>query len=187
MALELGCGCSPLIALALAPKIARFVATDQQYILKIFDQNVRENSPRTPHQPKRHRGPGQIETLVLDWQLNDPSNLFEALENSEPSGKGASGKGVDCIFACDCMFNEGLVEPLVETCRSICMTRAGAHDALQPTLCILAQQIRSADVLEYWLSVMMRYFLVYRIRGQMLPAELSETSGLVIHLAILNQ
>lgn len=187
MALELGCGASPLIALTLAPRISRFVATDQQYILKIFDQNVKENLPETRHQLKRHGVSGQVETLALDWQSNDPSNLSEVLENSGPSGKGASCKGVDCIFACDCIFNEALVEPLVETCRSICMTRAGAHDALEPTLCILAQQIRSPDVLEYWLSAMMRYFLVYRIRGQMLPAELSETSGLVVHLAILNQ
>ena len=48
LALELGCGISGLVALLLAPRIARYVLTDQPYVAKLVEQNVAENHHHQP-------------------------------------------------------------------------------------------------------------------------------------------
>lgn len=42
--LELGCGISPLIALALARRVGRYVLTDQAYVQRLVQRNLDENS-----------------------------------------------------------------------------------------------------------------------------------------------
>ncbi|PYH63340.1 S-adenosylmethionine-dependent methyltransferase [Aspergillus vadensis CBS 113365] len=41
---ELGSGISALLALSLSPKIAHYIATDQEYVQKLFRQNLDENA-----------------------------------------------------------------------------------------------------------------------------------------------
>ncbi|KAJ9257800.1 hypothetical protein DTO195F2_5432 [Paecilomyces variotii] len=42
-AVELGCGISGLVALALAPSIGHYIATDQEYVRRLFRANLDEN------------------------------------------------------------------------------------------------------------------------------------------------
>ncbi|KAK0718127.1 hypothetical protein B0T26DRAFT_711965 [Lasiosphaeria miniovina] len=43
LVLELGCGISGLVGLLLAPRIARYVLTDQPYVARFVEQNIAEN------------------------------------------------------------------------------------------------------------------------------------------------
>ncbi|KAK2814301.1 hypothetical protein FQN49_008232 [Arthroderma sp. PD_2] len=43
---ELGCGISGLLALSLGPKVGNYIATDQEYVRKLFNENVQANLAR---------------------------------------------------------------------------------------------------------------------------------------------
>ncbi|KAJ4291795.1 Ribosomal protein lysine methyltransferase [Kalmusia sp. IMI 367209] len=45
VAIELGAGVSGVVALTLAPKIQKYIATDQDYVLRLLKQNIAENLP----------------------------------------------------------------------------------------------------------------------------------------------
>ncbi|PWY73720.1 hypothetical protein BO70DRAFT_296923 [Aspergillus heteromorphus CBS 117.55] len=53
---ELGCGISALNALALAPKIAHYIATDQDYVYRLFRQNLEANAHTHTHTPQTRSG-----------------------------------------------------------------------------------------------------------------------------------
>lgn len=88
------------------------------------------------------------------------------------------------VLACDCIYNESLIAPFVQTCADICrLDLTGSPD--NPTICVIAQQLRSPAVFEAWLIAFMDAFRVWRVPGRMLSEELSESSGYAVHLGIL--
>lgn len=169
--IELGCGISGLIALTLAPVLRSgfYALTDQAYVMKILRQNIQTNQTR-PFPGRLPRPQLQIQTTTLDWETDAVSNVTRLL------GK---GEEVDLVVACDCIYNDFLIKPFVSTCASLCARRSNGP---RRTGILVAQQLRSEDVLQTWLNEMLTSFLVFRLPASLLPEEL--TGEYVIHFAI---
>ncbi|KAI9877811.1 MAG: hypothetical protein M1830_002745 [Pleopsidium flavum] len=199
--LELGCGISGVVALTLGPCIGKYVATDQEYALKLLKQNIAENSSivlrssqriknRADNMPRKavraacNSSTGNIQIMALDWELNSLSTLPELLNTGVFHVGGSVSGGVDAVVACDCIYNEALIEPLVKTCVDICRLRPDSPEN-NPTLCIVAQQLRSSDVFEAWLLAFHQAFHVWRVPDDLLTEGLKENSGFVVHIGIL--
>jgi predicted nicotinamide N-methyase len=199
--LELGCGVSGIVALALAPHIKKYVATDQDYVLKLLRQNVANNLLKNPQSASRgikqtnskherlstsrsNKNTSNIEFLVLDWELDSVSTLPSFLGQNQGNSSESHLYGVDVLIACDCIYNDALIEPFVTTCAQICGLRTTSSKH-KPTVCIVAQQLRSAEVFESWLMAFHRYFHVWRVPDELLADPLKENSGFVVHIGFL--
>lgn len=203
--LELGCGISPLNALALAlnPTTTRCVLTDQPYVQKLVARNIEENEHhlllsqqqqqrREGGRSRRNRGggktiaaagPASIEFQPLDWETDSAGGAAAGIED-----------GFDLVLACDCVYNEALIEPLVQTCAEACALRTspaardptGERDgALHPTVCMVAQQLRDNTVFESWLTAFQGRFVTWRVPDDDLPEGLRPDDGFVIYAGIL--
>jgi predicted nicotinamide N-methyase len=192
--LELGCGISGLVSLALAGRVAKYVNTDQEYVLKLARENVGNNyevfcgagkggSARKKGAGRRDVGArkpvsagedqiGNVLIRGLDWETSSMEHLY----------KDVGVDHLDLLVSCDCIYNEALVEPLATTMREICKL---ATDTDTPTICVVAQQLRSPDVLEAWLKSFCSYFKVWRIPDELLDAGLREGSGYVVHVGVV--
>lgn len=192
---ELGCGISGLIALTARRRVGRYIATDLDYVLKGLRKNLVENGAsassedstavnsksktggsrkarqqRGPVTSGSTRGANDVLTLDLDWTTCTPSYLESNLPDKD---------AVDCVLACDCIYNEALVEPFVQTCAELCGLRG------RPPVCIVAQQLRSDLVFEAWLRAFTRRFHTYRVPDGLLSPGLRSGSGYVIHVGLL--
>ena len=185
--LELGAGISGLVPSVLSSRVRKVIATDQQYILKLLQENIDANRPVDRKQPSsqsktnRLPKPSNIEVFALDWETDDVATTLRVhgLEN-----------GVDAIVVSDCVFNYALIEPLVETCRTICQSRTcnereEESRSRSPTLCIVAQQLRQPEVFQQWLVAFSRAFRVWRLPNSILNAGLEEKTQFVLHVGIL--
>lgn len=188
--IELGCGIAGIVALALAGRISKYIATDQEYLLKTLKQNIDENlavseltkptkraATFNGHRERDPKSEAKVEVMALDWESSSLSSL--------PSMIGGSGT-VDAVIACDCIYNDALIEPLVRTCAEICHLR-NEVDPRTPTVCIVAQQLRSSDVFEAWAQAFIRLFSFWRLPDELLSDELRSGSGFVVHLGILRE
>jgi hypothetical protein len=177
-------------------------------VLKILRDNIsanaegrlRKKAPKT-RGGHRHAGLGDtstamggIQTIPLDWELNDVSELPSIIGddlNPNPSSAPTlqnNNNGLDLIIASDCIYNDALIPPFVQTCVELCRLRqvnSQTDSQAPPTVCLIAQQLRSAEVLESWLRETMNSFDVWRIPDEHLIPELRENSGFVVHLAVL--
>lgn len=206
---ELGCGISGLLALTLAPSVRGYLATDQEYVRRLFHQNVLDNiSTAYTERPKgknkqktqtRAKGgksspvpaatgaasaTSEMENIgftTLDWEEDDPITLKECIEPSS-----SDDKGFDVLVSCDCIYNEALVGPFVSTCADICRLRERGP-GMKPTVCVIAQQQRSPDVFEMWLRETMREFMVWRVSDRVAGEELRVGSGYMVHLLVLKE
>lgn len=192
--LELGSGISGIIAITLARRIGRYIATDQNYVFKLLKANIEDNSPKgkgsgssiAKHHGKAHfndgsaRARSKIEVLALDWE----SSLVSSLPTMMGTGSAEASQVIHAVIACDCIYNESLIDPLVHTCADICQF-VNASSAAKPTLCIVAQQLRSDTVFEAWLKAFHRLFKVWRMPDEFLIDGLKEGSGFVVHVGIL--
>lgn len=187
MVVELGSGISGLVPSMLSRRVGKVIATDQQYAVKLLQENIQANQPKSKPVKKGNKNSelhpeSNIEVLPLDWEEDDIKAFLRVrcLQN-----------GVDAVIVCDCVFNYALIRPLVQTCVDICGARA-SHQSdpkqiTNPTLCIIAQQLRQPDVFESWLRSFMAAFHVWRLPPSMLTEALSETSGFVVHIGILRK
>ncbi|KAJ6444371.1 3-isopropylmalate dehydratase [Purpureocillium lavendulum] len=138
---ELGCGISPLCALALRPLVSSYLLTDQPYVQRLITQNLAANPPpRVPtssaQKPpsasssrRAHRGGGggagaaeqygDVRFRPLDWETDQVT-----ADLASPHGG-----CFDALVACDCVYNYALVEPFVQTCADVCALRAAAAAA----------------------------------------------------------
>ena len=191
--LELGCGTSGIVGLTLASRVNRYIATDQEYVFKLLKQNIAENQPKgTPGvngknassrtgRSRCETSSGNIEIIALNWEASMITALPEMLQESP-----TQAITIDAIIACDCIYNDALISPFVETCAAIC--RLPSEDPQKrPTMCIVAQQLRSHEVFEAWLSKFMTEFRVWRVPDKVLSNNLRGNSGFVIHLGILKE
>lgn len=183
--IELGSGISGLVPSVLGPRVGRMLATDQQYALKLLEANVDSNRLRPKKGSKASRlrsATNNIEVLSLDWEQDDIEAFLrcQVLES-----------GVDAIIVCDCVFNYALIQPLVQVCTEICQARQRkketGEETLQPTLCIIAQQLRQPDVCESWLRDFMMAFRVWRLPDNVLTPALRGSSGYVVHVGVLRE
>lgn len=200
---ELGCGISAVVGLVLAPKISSYVLTDQSYVSRLVEQNIGENRDTltTKHEvagkgvknssnSRKPKGggsgvrgalssaPGRLTFRPLDWETDTVS---PSLTGSETM------RSFDAVLCCDCIYNEALVNPLVQTCADICKLRADdSHDdGALPCVCIVAQQLRDPDVFETWLTRFARDFEVWRVPDPHLVDGLRSNSGFAVHIGIL--
>lgn len=150
---ELGTGISALVALTLAPSVHHYVATDQEYVQRLFRTNVEANTFVTSPKPKGGKSKSKstkqapatttaskITFTTLDWESDDPRSLKAFIasgsgssrEKSHKSGsesgeddlEGDEDPGFDLLLSCDCIYNEALIAPFVRTCAEICRLRA---------------------------------------------------------------
>ncbi|KAK1635106.1 hypothetical protein BDP81DRAFT_377053 [Colletotrichum phormii] len=138
--LELGCGISPLTALLLAPRIARYILTDQPYVARMIHQNLEANplpkSSSSSSTSRRSRKTasstttttsssssttlGTISFHPLDWETDTPDS---SLTGVPPT----TARSFDAVICCDCIYNEALVEPLVSTTADLARLRLRAQ------------------------------------------------------------
>ncbi|RHZ70625.1 hypothetical protein CDV55_102115 [Aspergillus turcosus] len=211
---ELGCGISGLIALALGPSIRHYVATDQEYVHRLFRENLENNvsaaAPITSKSqqrgkgkkraagqqkpPRKQDGPGplNITFAALDWELDVPASLKDSIGltgDDDHDDEEGEDKGFDLLLSCDCIYNEALVGPFVRTCADFCRLRpvhtAGWRASRPPTICIIAQQQRSPEVFEAWLQETLRVFRVWRLSDEALGEGLRSGTGYLVHLLLL--
>ena len=190
--------------MVLAPRVGRYIASDQDYVMKLLKGNLAQNSraqgekgPGSGTRLRRHdegrktSGPASlktpISTLTLDWEHDRiiDGNLFR-------DESAAAGRGLDAVIACDCIYNEALIDPLVQTCVDACNLRTNICTSTRipdgtrpPTVCIIAQQLRSPDVFQAWLTVFHASFRTWSIPDELLTDPIKGGSGFVVHLGIL--
>ncbi|KAL7627601.1 Ribosomal protein lysine methyltransferase [Parahypoxylon ruwenzoriense] len=187
--LELGCGISGLVGLSLAPLVARYILTDQAYVARLVEKNIDENvianKPRTPGPTsQRRRGKSslvrpQIELRFrpLDWELDEVTPSLTGTENV---------KSFDIVIACDCIYNDALIQPLVQACADACKLRSADENAVdRPTVCLVAQQLRDPEIFEAWIKEFTKHFCAWRIPENVLSEELRSNPGFVVHLGVL--
>ena len=196
LVLELGAGISGIIAITLARKIGRYVATDQEYVFKLLNANIEDNSfegKGSGSNVAKYQGKGhvhhnntyvrsKIEVLALDWE----SSLVSSLPTAIATSSAEVSQAIDAVLACDCIYNESLIVPFVRTCADICQLNT-ACSAKKPTLCIVAQQLRSGLIFEAWLKAFHNLFRVWRIPDDLLIDGLKGGSGFVVHVGILRR
>ncbi|TGO52755.1 hypothetical protein BCON_0135g00040 [Botryotinia convoluta] len=206
VALELGCGISGLIALTLSPLLQTYILTDQPYVLKFLSQNLSSNSSisssttnsksksrksktssstSTSTSTTQQTSTNKIIPLTLDWETDVVSSSLTCSETTT---------SFDTIIACDCIYNDALIPPFVQTCVDLCRLRSTSSspkdqdqtEPSNPTLCVIAQQLRSPDVFESWLKEFNKSFRVWRVQeGGIQECGLGEDSGFVVHIGIL--
>lgn len=201
------------MGLATAPLVARYVLTDQPYVARLVEQNIAQNdhgltttTPRararpTPSPSTSGRGKGKppasscppttagsggaggdahgrLAFRPLDWELDVPTRDLAV---------------PDLVVACDCIYNEALIQPLVQTCADACRLGSASDDAggeqgRRPCVCVVAQQLRDPEIFEGWLREFTRAgFRVWRVPDQELPEGLRSSSGFVVHVGILRE
>ncbi|KAJ3553057.1 hypothetical protein NPX13_g10971 [Xylaria arbuscula] len=196
--LELGCGISGLVGLAVSPLVSRYVLTDQTYVARLVEKNLEENLIVQQKSAKKRKGkpsggadggstnPTKICFKPLDWELDEVT----------PSLTGSSNTtSFDAVIACDCIYNETLIAPLVQTCADACGLRNRSSNnnnneetqdtATTPVLCIVAQQLRDPEIFEGWIKEFNKHFRVWRVPEEMLSQELRANTGFVVHIGVL--
>jgi hypothetical protein len=178
---ELGCGAAGLLGLVLAKLVYRYILTDQAYVMKYLRENIDANGDLLIHaqrssRQKTGRQPGQdlkdkLKVATLDWEEDEVAVLRPIL----------GGRNVEMVIMCDCVYNEHLVGPLVETCVDIC--KMGSEE--RRTMVLVAQQLRSDSVFQLFLETLMQDFQIFRVSDDKISADLKSGSGYVVHLAVL--
>ena len=167
--LELGCGIAGIIGLSLYRLVDTYVLTDQEYVLKRLQANVNANMGIGVRGSSQSAG--RLCVASLDWEKDKVSNVRTAINNDA---------SIDLVIACDCIYNDFLVQPFVETCRDICKL-----SRTKRTLLLVAQQLRSDDVLAQWLTASLQHFDVWRVPNEHLSDELVSGTGFALHLLLL--
>jgi len=186
--LELGSGVSGIVSLALGPMVKQYIASDQEYVLKMLRENITANtidaSQAGPKRSKRATKParahsgqpsGKIDVVPLDWEIDSAASVIRSATKTDPT------PGINMLVACDCIYNEALIGPFVNTCADI----ASLHTGSDPTLVVVAQQLRSSDVCEAWVATFHSRFRVWRMPDELLSHALQENSGFVVHVGVL--
>ncbi|KAI5816841.1 hypothetical protein BZA77DRAFT_311139 [Pyronema omphalodes] len=191
--LELGCGATSVLAATLGRTVAGYIQSDMGYTLKLAAANLEENLKEngTGDSSRKKGGKGKkgpvgsssssqlgvnrgesIKSIVLDWQEDDLA--------SHPEIKALAGEdGLTAVIACDCVYNEVLVPPFLDTLEAA--ARLGNGNAIV----MVATEIRSPDVQEIFLEGFMKRFEVYRVNDRYLGDELKVEDGIVIHVGVL--
>jgi hypothetical protein len=185
--------------------VRHYIATDQEYVRKLFRANLDANVSSTSTSSKsKSKSKGSkskkavsapssaannISFTTLDWETDQAASLKECID-ADGSDEDEEDRGFDLLLSCDCVYNEALVAPFVRTCAEICRLRPvhmgdSEEQRRRPTVCIIAQQQRSPDVFEAWLRETMREFRVWRVGDGVLGKGLGGGSGYLVHLLLV--
>ena len=153
-------------------------------------------------------GDSNIQIKTLDWETDEVAGLLPG------------GGSFDAVIACDCIYNDALIEPLVQACVDGCRLRestrrlnqgdssttttnsttdtnasgggagegaeaAGLGNVEGKTVCIIAQQLRSDQVFEGWLTAFKESFRVWRVPDEVAGGGLKGGEGFVVHVGVL--
>lgn len=190
-----------MVGITLAPRISSYVLTDQSYVSRLLEQNIEENKPAsTLKQTAKIRGakpPGRgpkgsgsgarkasssaSERLTfrpLDWEIDKVTSSLTGARTT---------RSFDAVVCCDCIYNQALVEPFVQTCVDICKLRAddSIDEERVPCVCVVAQQLRDCEVFEAWLTRFLSDFDVWRVPDLHLVEGLRSSTGFVVHIGVL--
>lgn len=179
---ELGCGITGLIGITLGSKVKQYLLTDQEYVLKVLRENIQANeTSNLKAKSEKHARPLKqnktssllgVSIAALDWERDDASSLRTQL---------GRGTNVNLLIACDCIYNEHLIDPLVRTMKDICLLNSEDD----PATVLFGQQLRSDTILEAFLRTLMQDFNVWRVTDRYSGTALGSDSGYVLHLAQL--
>lgn len=184
--------------------MSTYVLTDQAYVARLVEQNIEENrgacfpsasssskSRARPARQQQHAAAAsssplgdRIRFVPLDWETDQ-------VTAAALLGPSADRTGFDAVIACDCVYNEALIGPLVQTCVDGCrLGRPPGQNEEEdaggpPTVCIVAQQLRDSGVFEAWIRHFHEAFRVWRVPDAELPDRLGPGSGFVVHIGIL--
>ncbi|RJE19838.1 hypothetical protein PHISCL_07831 [Aspergillus sclerotialis] len=209
---ELGCGISSLLALSLGPLVGKYIATDQEYVKRLFRENLLGNLSTAYKNPNK-KGKAQRKGKTGSSSPSpSPSPSRAAARATESSSEIKAENiaftqldwelndalalnecvddrnGFDMLVSCDCIYNEALAAPFVRTCADICRLRSrSAEREGRPTVCVIAQQLRMPDVFETWLREAMKEFRVWRVFDEVLGDDLKLGTGYVVHLLMLKE
>lgn len=127
--LEMGGGTGVLSTL-LAPCVKSWTVTDMAELLPLIHKNHQKNKARLALA-------SNVQLAELDWTWSLPQ--------FQKNAKGISQQYYDLVFAVDCLYNEALVRPFVDTI-----------NRLNCKYVVVVSELRSAEVLrlflELWLS-----------------------------------
>ena len=173
---ELGCGITGLLGIILAATVSHYLLTDQSYVMKALRDNVQRNANTKSQHKKRQAADASsnLRTMALDWEIDSPATILQEIPNADH---------VDLVIVCDCVYNEHLIQPLVQALFELC--NVGCSGKL--TTVMVAQQLRSDLVFESFLEAMLRHFAIWRVPNSHLPDPLHSGSGFIVHLAQLKQ
>ncbi|KPI40668.1 Diaminohydroxyphosphoribosylamino-pyrimidine deaminase [Cyphellophora attinorum] len=169
---ELGCGITGLIGVAMSPHVDTYVLTDQAYISKRVHENIAECRIT---QKARGASKAALRFVELDWEKDKPSRAGLSLR---------PGQNLDLIIACDCIYNDFLIKPLVQTMIDLCRLKVSSS---KPTAVLVAQQLRDSSIFEDFMASFLDDFDVWRLADDALPAGLRLGSGYTVHLAWLRE
>lgn len=188
---ELGCGLTGLIGQVLCQSVQRYILTDQPSIVRHLKatlgmlngplpEKTKGTKSKKKSTPEKH---DVLEVMALDWEKDDATNLKAGLSGNAQ---------IDLLLLCDCVYNEYLVKPLVQTCVDACRLGHGHRDVDMdvdgsPTVVLVAQQLRSNAILELFLETLIEEFYVWRVPEDRIPADLGANSGYAVHLAVLKE
>jgi hypothetical protein len=169
---ELGCGITGLIGIAMSPHVDTYVLTDQAYISRRIHDNIAKSMST-----RKGRGASNaaLRFVELDWETDKPSRAGLSLR---------PGQNLDLIIACDCIYNDFLIKPFVQTMVDLCRLNVGSSKS---TAVLVAQQLRDSSIFEDFMASFLGDFDVWRIADDALPAGLRSGSGYTIHLAWLRE
>lgn len=207
--LELGCGISPLTGLCVAPRIGRYVLTDQPYVQRLLQKNLDANSNNNSNSNSSNSGARSSRKRVVAKDRSSSSSSSKSPSSSSSSAATfttldwetdqvtpaltgvESIRSFDAVIACDCVYNYALAQPLVQTCVDACRLREQQQeddeDNRQPCVCIIAQQLRNDQVFQGWLELFHAAFRVWRVPDDMLPEQLRSVAGFVVHVGVLRE
>lgn len=184
--LELGCGISGLVGLAVSSAVQSYTLTDQSYVARFVDKNLSENAPvASGKSGQKRKGKSAASSHAthnlrfkpLDWELDQVTSSL---------AEGTGAHSFDVVLACDCIYNEALIQPLVQTCADACRLRRNGDDSADgPAICLVAQQLRDPDIFEAWIREFHKSFRAWRLPDEALSPSLRSSPGFVVHLGIL--
>jgi 2-polyprenyl-3-methyl-5-hydroxy-6-metoxy-1,4-benzoquinol methylase len=123
--LEVGGGTGVLSTL-LAPCVKSWMVTDIAELLPLIQKNHRKNKERIAF--------ADVELAELDWTWTTPQY--------ERNAKQINGQRYDLVLAVDCLYNEALVQPFVQTL-----------NRLNCKYVVVVSELRSAEVLQMFLEL----------------------------------
>ena len=167
-------------------------SSSQAYVERLLNQNIyantgpiaewKDNTSRIKnhHKASKSEKSRNLNFLTLDWETDSALSLPSLLVDSKCIGDGT----IDIVLACDCIYNEPLISPFVRTCAELCQA-VEAKPSKLPTICIIAQQLRSPDVFEAWLSAFSESFHIWRVPDSLVSDALKQNSGFMVHIGII--
>lgn len=196
--LELGCGVSALVGLALGPLVSRYVLSDQPYVARFVEQNLGQNqtAPAPAARPSGRRAKGKAASAAtpgtarggsiafhpLDWEADTPTRSLTGREDT---------RSFDLVLGCDCVYNEALIPPFVQTCLDVCRLRSAdgspeGEAPRRPCVCLVAQMLRDPEIFGAWLEEFCgKGFRAWRVPDGELPEGLRSSDGFVVHVGVL--